>query len=214
MAVAEKETDTLPPLVSIYQSLYQRHAPSQQLFAMLEDMAGQCLSILELGAHRSIITWALLHGLCTRSHERNMRRYILNDLKPFNVNNLLRVTESYGVQMEFYWQNDLTLDLTEAVDMIVIDTLHVYPHLRLELEKFAPFARRFLAILNTAKYGDQGESIMSKEMQGVCATYGYTEECMSKGMMPAILEFLETDHAWSIHEVSHQGNGLVVMMKN
>lgn len=225
----EREART-PELSTLFQSLWRCPSPFQRWIPTLDDLASDCRSILELGARNSIITWALLHGLCIRSLSLSpdsiptpgwttgewRRKYILNDLKPFNVNDLLRISEPYGVLMEFYWQNDLSLDMYESVDMVVIDTLRVYAHLKKELEKFSRYCRRYIVVLNTTVYHDESEMAKKSnaEIEHVCVKYGYKKKDVVRGLMPAILEFLESNGRWTIHEVIHDGSGLVVLLKN
>lgn len=208
----------VPPLTNIYTNVANKSSAIQRWMPILEDLASGCISILELGAKKSTVTWALLHGMCIRAPPltKALKLYILNDVQPFNVNDLLRLTESYGVLLEFYWQDDLTLDLTRHVDMVVIDTIRMYAHLRLELQKFSRLARRYIVILNTTKYDTRGEFFQDqKQTRRVCSMYGYAEEDVDRGMMPAIQEFLDASSTeWSVDTVDHQENGIVVLVKN
>lgn len=209
--------DDVAPLTKVYQSIRKKSSPTQYWMPILEDLASECRTILELGAKKSMVTWALLHGLCIQSSlsRSKLKFYILNDTQSFNVNDLIRLTETHGVLLEFYWQDDLTLDVRRRVDMVVIDTIRIYAHLKLELQKFSQVAERFLVILNTVIYGTEGEFVHDKKQtHRICSMYGYSEHDVDRGLMPAIAEFLETSNDWSIHEVSRQGHGMVVLIKN
>lgn len=52
---------------------------------------------------------------------------------------------------EFIVQDDLTVDWTQEVDLLFIDSLHDYAHCLAELWKFSPFVRRWIFLHDTVE---------------------------------------------------------------
>lgn len=83
----------------------------------------------------------------------------------------------------------------EPTDLLFIDTLHVYEQTLRELALHAEKAGKYLAFHDTTTYGEHGE------IPG------------TRGIWPAITEFLDAHPHWTIRERAGNNNGLTVLSR-
>jgi hypothetical protein len=81
----------------------------------------------------------------------------------------------------------------EPTDLMFVDTLHVYEQLQEELAQHAGRVRRFIALHDTTTFGEHGE------LAG------------SRGLWPAVVEFLAAQPEWRIAARYHNNNGLTIL---
>ena len=111
-----------------------------------------------------------------------------------------------------YWQNDLTLQLGYNVDLIFIDTWHVYGQLIRELEKFSKMTNKYMILHDIESFGYSGEPMNSEDVKQVMMEYNMSLEEVTMGLMPAVNHFLEIcGHEWTIKEVYTNNNGLLIL---
>lgn len=152
----------------------------------LYGYAQQCESILELGTRKLVATWAFL-----KAHPKKMTCVDIvhpNQYGEEGQMNLLGATmlcEQLGIDFEFIWADDLTLDLPNY-DMIFFDTEHTYDQLSKELALYGSRANKFMAFHDT--------NVLE--------------------MTHAIFEFINKNLQWVIIENEENCNGLIVLGKN
>ena len=100
-----------------------------------------------------------------------------------------------GIDFVFVNANDLDLELEET-DLLFIDSLHDYEHLKSQLEKYSCWVRKFIIIHDTEVHAERGQ------------TEGHN------GLRPAIDEFLNQNHDWNPHEKFTNCFGLQVLKRN
>jgi hypothetical protein len=152
----------------------------------LYSYAQQCESILELGTRRLVATWAFLKA-------RPKKMTCVDVVHPnqygeegqMNLLGATMICEQLGIDFEFIWADDLTLDLPDY-DMIFFDTDHTYDQLSKELKIYGNRANKFLVFHDTN-----------------------VEE-----MTRAIYEFINENLHWVIIENKENCNGLMVLGRN
>ena len=157
----------------------------------LKALADQCDSAFELGVHKVVSTWAFLAS--------SLRSLTSVDLvHPASVGGDLGVAEraaaDAGIDFRFVHSSSLEVPLHD-VDLTFIDTLHVYDQLLAELRRFAPYTRKFLVLHDTETFRSVGE------------------DRVSRGLEPAVLEFLAENPAWFISAHYRNNNGLTVLAR-
>jgi hypothetical protein len=179
----------------------------------LARYSSKCVSVLELGVRGCVSSWAFLLGLLYNNHPT--KHLIMNDIKECNVDDILEKARAVGVQIEYNWCNDLNLDIGDTpIDMVFIDTWHVYGQLKRELAKYGKIARKFIVMHDTTVDEIDGETIrlgfdpieQSKES-------GFPVDEILKGLRPAILEFLRENPNWVIEEKFAHNNGLTILKR-
>jgi hypothetical protein len=102
----------------------------------------------------------------------------------------------------------------KPVDLLFIDTWHIYGHLKRELEFHHANVAKYIIMHDTTVDAFQGESIRSGwNTAQQAATSGYPEAEIRKGLKPAIDEFLVAHPEWTVKEVFTNNNGLTVLQR-
>jgi hypothetical protein len=184
----------------------------------LAMLASRCESVAEFGVRGVVSSWAfaqgLLSGLQVKSPEDPPPRLLINDLLRCPADDLLNACRAVGIRAEAAWGDDLGLDLSGvSFDMVFIDTWHVYAHLRRELAKFAPHARRYIVMHDTTVDAEVGESVRcGLDVAKQARESGYPVEEIARGLWPAVTEFLETHRdEWRLMRRWTNNNGLTVL---
>lgn len=177
----------------------------------LYNLATECESIIELGVRGVVSSWALINGLLNNNMKN--KKILLNDLLPCNIDELLFFTKNLDIDLTYQWINCLNLE-EQAVDMVFIDTWHVYGQLKRELEKFSKFATKYIVMHDTTVDEFQGETIrccLNAEKQS--QESGIPVEEILEGLGRAISEFLENNPNWQIKKKYTNNNGLTILEK-
>jgi len=180
----------------------------------LYKYAKECNSVLECGVRRCVTSWAFAYGLIDNKNDIK-KKLILNDIEVCDINELLYNTKNVNnLQVECKWCSDLDLEIDNNVDLVFIDTLHVYGQLKRELEKFSKISNKYIIIHDTTIDEIYGECIrLNWNIEKMSKITNYTHDELTKGLKPALDEFLRDNDEWVIHEIFINNNGLTVLKK-
>ena len=175
--------------------------------------ANECQSVLELGVRTGVSSWAFLKGLVENGCSK--KKLVAVDLEYHpNVAAVQKAGAAQGVESLFIQGNDLVFDASERFDMTFIDTWHVYGQLKRELQRFAPFTNKYIAMHDTAVDALYGESIRCGwDIGAQSQQTGIPAEEIARGLQPAIDEFLAEHPEWRVKYVRKNNNGLTVLEK-
>lgn len=177
----------------------------------LKKYASECSSVAELGVSIMISTYAFLQGLRESKAEGKKSLHCVDLRVPAHVNNTINKARECGIDMSFYEENSATVELP-PVDLCFIDTWHIYGHLKRELEKHAPRANKYIIMHDTEVDKIDGESIRcGMNIDEQVKSSGYSREEITKGLQPAIDEFLASHPEWKVKEHFTNNNGLTVL---
>ena len=127
-----------------------------------------------------------------------------------HVANTLAATN--GIEYTFRQHDSATVDIPSEVDMLFIDTWHIYGHLKRELAKHHPSVKKYIIMHDTTVDEWEGESIrMGMDIPKQVQESGYPEEEIRKGLWPAVEEFLAEHSEWKIKERFTNNNGLTIL---
>ena len=134
-----------------------------------------------------------------------------------------------GIECQFLQANSATVNLGTPVDLLFIDTWHVYGHLKRELDHHHANVQKYIIMHDTEGdavlgesvrfwsdfgVGDRGSRGLKAYVKHMADAMGYTEDEASRGLHPAIDEFLVAHPEWSIHAVFTNNNGLTILKKS
>ena len=125
-------------------------------------------TILELGVCTGVSTRAFLKAL------GGTGRLWSVDIYP-RLEHTLKIQEAYP-EWTFLVEDDLTLEWDRIVDLIFIDTSHVYKHTLGELVKFSPFARSWIFLHDTSAFPGPAKAIqefLAEQYNWVCAEWAH-----------------------------------------
>jgi hypothetical protein len=176
----------------------------------LLELSVQCESIAELGVRDVVSTWAFLYGLCL--NQKQKKQLLCVDLyQPSCLYDLKVLSASCGIEFEFHQGNSASVVLP-AVDMMFIDTWHVYAHLKRELEFHHAQVQKYIVLHDTEVDKIMGESIREGlDIEKQCREYGYPRHEIMMGLSFAVDEFLEKHPEWKLKKQYANNNGLTIL---
>lgn len=156
----------------------------------LKKYAEECDIIVEFGVRDVVSTWALLAG--------KPKEMISVDSSNCNLSDASKLALEEGIKFTFIQEDSRIIDLPNHIDLLFIDTWHVYEQLKLELNRHSNKVSKFIIMHDTTTFGINGE------------TPGHI------GLTPAINEFLISDigSQWSVLEEYTNCNGLTILKRN
>lgn len=198
---------------------YRHHSDStgdiNEHLPTLARYASECESIIELGVRGCISSWAFCKGLL--DNNKPVKKMFLNDITVCDIESLLCAAKSPDVNIDvtYQWINDLLVDTScLETDLTFIDTWHVYAQLKRELEKYSKITKKYIIMHDTEVDANYGETIRcgwNAEEQS--RQTGYPVEEINRGLIPAVVEFLENNPEWTMHEHYKNNNGLTILQR-
>jgi hypothetical protein len=178
----------------------------------LSKYASECESVFETGVRGCISSWAFMHGLLNNNSPN--KRLFMNDIDTCDIAELLNVTNTLPIKIDYKWINNLQLDFSERFDLTFIDTWHIYGQLKRELAKFAPITNKYIIMHDTTVDEWQGETIrVGWNAQQQSVQSGFPVDEINKGLWPAVQEFLDSNQEWVLHERFTNNNGLTILRR-
>lgn len=196
-------------LTKEYQLLCNKKSDINEHLPTLYKYAMESNVILELGVRNCVSTWAFALGLAQNSNEH--KKLIVNDIMECDIRNLEKAFLKTNMKLEKYWQNDLTLDLQEKVDLLFIDTWHIYGQLIRELEKFHSLVNKYIILHDTTTYATRPEPARHAIIKHSMKESNITKDEIKKGLKPAVDEFLAKHSEWTVKEIFTNNNGLTIL---
>ena len=174
----------------MFMKLSQEPSDINEHLVVLRYYADQCNHVTELGVRKGVSTWAFLSSMTKRLVSVDVNHP--NDFGG-SLDEMREASAEVGIDFTFVLADDLSIELEET-DLLFVDALHTYGHLKKELELHASKARKYIIFHDTVQYGNVGVD------GGV-------------GIEGAILEFMTANPEWTIKEVYENNNGLLILEK-
>ena len=176
----------------------------------LYEYAKQCDSIVECGVRHIVSSYAFSSGLLGN---KNNSFTMVDPFKSAQIETFLSMCHLEGINASFIHESDLKCQPIET-DMLFIDTWHVYGQLKRELAHWHSSVKKYIIMHDTTVDEWRGETVrccldanrQSKES-------GFPVEEITKGLWPAIEEFLKEHPEWSIEKRYTNNNGLTILTR-
>jgi hypothetical protein len=199
-------------IISRYNELCHKQSDINEHLPTLFRYAKECSRIIECGVRGCVSSWALVHGLLENGQET--RSILMNDIRECDIDAILDATSSLDIDVRYEWKSNLLIEVDEPVDLVFIDTYHVYGQLRRELAHFGPMTKKYIIMHDTTVDGITSESIRNNhDIQAKMEETGYSEEDIKEGLWRAVEEFVAQFPEWKIKERFVNNNGLTVLEK-
>jgi hypothetical protein len=172
--------------------------------------AMECSHITECGVRSVVSSYAFAVAL----KYKNPNKLIQVDLEWHpNLDIFKEECDREGVQVVFYKQSDLECPIEET-ELLFIDTWHVYGHLKRELERWNSSVSKYIILHDTTVDEVYGESLRcGMNVDEQVKFSGYPREEITRGLWPAVEEFLEQHPEWIIKERFTNNNGLTILQR-
>jgi hypothetical protein len=185
----------------------------QEHLATLYEYASQSNSIFETGVRGCVSSWAFLYGLLSNNNGIK-KKLLCNDISICDIHELLQASKLFNIEVNYIWENNLLIDMSENYDITFIDTWHVYGQLKRELDKFSKTTNKYIIMHDTTIDGEIGESVRSGwDIYKQSIVTGIPVEEIYKGLWPAVEEFLESNNDWYLVKRFTNNNGLTIIGK-
>jgi hypothetical protein len=171
----------------------------------------ECLHITECGVRGVVSSWAFAAAL----EKRDGARLVQVDLDTNqNVVNFGKVVSEEGnIRVTFYQESDLTCPM-EPTELLFIDTWHIYGHLKRELARWNSMVSKYIILHDTTVDEWAGETIRCGwNAAAQSASSGIPVAEITKGLWPAVDEFLKEHPEWELKERYTNNNGLTVLSR-
>jgi pyoverdine/dityrosine biosynthesis protein Dit1 len=157
----------------------------------LKRYTQQCETVTEMGVRYIVSTYAFLMG--------DPKKLISIDIKhpseyKGDLTEVVNIAKENNIDFQFVLGDTREIEIEET-DLLFIDTWHIYEQLKIELEKHASKAKKYIIMHDTTLFEHKGEGP------------GYV------GLWPAVEEFLADNKQWAIHERYTNNNGLTILKR-
>ena len=195
---------------SNYKRTCQTRSDINEHLPTLCRYTAECGSVAEMGVREVVSTWAFLQGLLDSTAPVKSLQCLDLDDAPL-ISEICGLATNNGIDMAFAKGDSATTRL-KPVDLLFIDTWHIYGHLKRELAFHCDHVAKYIIMHDTTVDAIQGESIRrGMNIADQVLRSGYPEHEIRKGLKPAIEEFLAAHSEWRVKEVFTNNNGLTVL---
>jgi hypothetical protein len=165
-----------------------------------------CNKILELGI---LNTKAMLSELVENT---NKTYYVsIYHQKTYEQELMPYILKNTNITYTYYQADTLKFMIDKNVDLLIIDTWHVYGQLIRELKRYHHKVNKYILIYKTELYKHQSETSHTElEMQAT----GYTKDELEKGIYLAIQDFIQEYSNWIIYKENTEHEGYVILANN
>ena len=199
-------------LLELYHKKYSEPSDINEHLPILLAYAKHCRHITECGVRNITSSYAFAAGL-TGTPDNT---YILVDpYKSSQMDSFITLCHKEGVNARFLEESDLTCP-REITDLLFIDTWHVYGQLKRELDYWKSYVTKYMILHDTTIDAIDGESIRESRYYNIdeqVKSSGFPLEEITKGLQPAIEEFLAKNPQWFIDIRLVNNNGLTVLRR-
>jgi hypothetical protein len=184
-------------LEPLYQSRASTPWSINEHLGTLRRYARDCDHVVEFGVDNGFSTIAFLAGLADRPGRwKRLEGWDLRRVEP-DISLIEAHARDMGIDYELHVGDSAAADLT-GCDLLFVDSLHTYAHVRSELFGHGWKARKFLLLHDTegGAWVDEGGG-----------------EHEPQGIRPALDEFLAAFPHWTEHEHFPYNHGLTVLIR-
>ena len=182
----------------IFNELCNKPSDINEHLPTLKKYAERCKHITEFGTRYVVSTWAFLYGYPEKLVCYDLLLGLNLTIVEENINRIKKISDELNISFEFN-AGDVLEKTIEETDLLFIDTYHEYNQLKNELRLHSKKVKKYLIFHDTTTYGEFGETF---------------KEPNTKGILPAINEFLNDNEDWTLIEKFENNNGLIILEKN
>jgi hypothetical protein len=174
----------------------------------LARYGSECNHITEMGDHSAVSSYAFAHALKNKKTSTLVQVEVqLNE----QLNTFRQDCQQENINVVFHHAGSLDCPL-EQTDLLFIDTWHVYGQLKRELERWNTYVGKYIIMHDTTVDEWAGETIRLKwNPKEQSQQSGIPIHEITKGLWPAIREFLASHPEWILRERYDNNNGLTIL---
>ena len=176
----------------------------------LRQYASDCIHVTECGVRGAVSCYALGDGI----RGKEGARIVLVDLEACSaIEKFVDYSGKENINATFYKESDLTCPI-EDTELLFIDTWHIYGQLKRELARWHSHVKKYILLHDTTVDGVHGESLrLGWNILEQSKATGIPVEEITKGLWPAVEEFLKEHPEWILKDRFTNNNGLTVLVR-
>lgn len=206
----DKEISANQFVLSKYNAASNVKSDINEHISTLNKYAAECNVIAECGVRSVVSTWAFMEAL--RHRGGNLHCVDIVDVPM--MKRVIDIGATLNIKVSFHQEDSAKFSLPEPVDLLFIDTWHVYGHLKRELEQHHSMVNKYIIMHDTTVDEFLGESIRLKSnLEKQSQDSGYPIYEIARGLWPAIEEFLQKYPRWVLHKKYTNCNGLTILKR-
>ena len=178
---------------------------------VLRFYSSHCSSVMEIGIRFMVSTWACLQGL-TENPFSSTKVYTGLDLEdpPEEKHELAKqLCKDHGIIFNFIRGDDMKIKLISPVDLLFIDSFHIYAHLSYELETFCNQVNKYICFHDV----DYPWGFQDEPYSGDFSEYPSEIDKSKRGLLLAALDFLKKHPEWELLEHRTNNHGFMVLRR-
>jgi hypothetical protein len=176
----------------------------------LYEYAKECTHITECGVRDAVSSYAFAYGLVGKANNKIIQ---IDPEKTDHIDDFQYTCGLYDVNTIFYEVSDLESPMEET-DLLFIDTWHIYGQLKRELNRWHSYVKKYILLHDTTVDAWEGEAIrLSHDLEKSIKMSGFPIEEITRGLWPAVEEFLEQHPEWTLHKRYMNNNGLTILRR-
>jgi hypothetical protein len=177
---------------------------------VLMRYASKCSSIVECGVRQPTSSYAFATGLLGM---KDNQYTLIDPFESTSMDTFLALCKSEGVNASFIKQSDLECPLINT-DLLFIDTWHIYGHLKREFARWNGVVKKYIILHDTTTDEIYGETLRNGwNAVEQSQSSGIPVDEITRGLGPAITEFLNEHPEWQIEQKLTNNNGLTILRR-
>jgi hypothetical protein len=174
----------------------------------LARYGSECNHITECGVCSVVSSYAFAHAL----KNKDTNKLVLVNLESnADIDTFKTECANENVNVVFHQASSLDCPI-EATELLFIDTWHVYGQLKRELERWNSHVSKYIIMHDTTVDEWAGETIRLKwNPKEQSEKSGIPVHEITKGVWPAIREFLAAHPEWKLRERYSNNHGLTIL---
>jgi hypothetical protein len=191
-----------------YDGCCRRPSDINEHLPVLREHAEQCNHVTEAGVRSVVSSYALALGLARRGG-----RLVQIDLQTNDAVAQFGTRCKPLVDVEFHHASVLECPM-EPTDLLFIDTWHVYGQLKRELARWHASVSKYIIMHDTTVDAVDGEALRNgDDARALSAQTGIPVDEVTKGLWPAVEEFLAAHGEWALKRRYTNNNGLTILQR-
>lgn len=174
----------------------------------LRRYASMCSSIVECGVRDIVSSYAFACGIygkpdCTLT--------MIDPYASSQVRDFISLCQKANISASFIHDSDIRCPPI-STELLFIDTWHVYAQLKRELDHWNTSVSKYIILHDTTVDEWDGETVRQRmDPYKQSLETGFPIEQITKGLWPAVEEFLAAHPEWKLKERYTNNNGLTIL---
>lgn len=178
----------------------------------IRELASECTTALELGAGRNSGSLCSVAAGLTKADPEKRKLYYANADAGFDIGFVAQRCIMEGIPLKIYTENIFTLQFTDSIDLLMIDSDHNYAQILKELNDIGTLTKKYIIMHDVFIDRDISSFIrLGANTKEIAKKYNLKRFDVERGVKPAIDKFLSEHPEWKIKEEYENNNGLMIL---